>query len=87
MYDAKAQLLVPNKLNRYLINSPMVPRLRRDKDGSIAIYVQKDSPGGREEANWLPAPDGHAYIVFRAYWPKPEIISGKWKLPKIERVE
>jgi hypothetical protein len=87
MYDAKAQLLVPNKINRYLINSPMVPRLRREKDGSILIRIQTESPGGKDESNWLPAPDGPAYIVFRAYWPKPPILDGKWKLPKIERVE
>jgi hypothetical protein len=87
MYDMPAQLLVANKINRYLINSAMLSRLRRNKDGSITLYVQKDPPGAKEESNWLPAPDGDAYIILRAYWPKPPILDGKWKLPKIERVE
>ena len=41
MYDGKNSLLVANPLNRYLINSPMLPTLKRDADGGLTIYVQK----------------------------------------------
>ena len=44
MYDAKSQLLVANPINRYLINSPMLPDLKKNGDGSLTLYVQKDSP-------------------------------------------
>ena len=31
--------------NRYLINSPMLSSMRKNADGSLTIYIQKDSPG------------------------------------------
>jgi hypothetical protein len=70
MYDGKTQLLIDNPINRYLINSPMLPNLTKNADGSITLYIQKDSPSADKESNWLPAPDGPAYVVMRLYWPK-----------------
>jgi hypothetical protein len=58
VYDRKTQLLIKNPINRFLINSPMLPDLKKDADGSLTIYLQKDSPGTDKESNWLPAPDG-----------------------------
>ena len=69
MYDGKSQLLVKNPINRYLINSPMLAAMKKDPDGSLTLYIQKDSPGADKEANWLPAPDDKIYLVMRL-WPK-----------------
>jgi hypothetical protein len=85
MYNGKTQLLVANPINRYLINSPMLPKLKFDPDGSLPIYIQKDSPGTVKEANWLPAPDGPIYMVLRCYWPKKAVLDGQWKLPPVTR--
>ena len=41
MYDAKARLLVGNPIDRYLINSPMLPNLEKNPDGSLTIYIQR----------------------------------------------
>ncbi|HMP03886.1 MAG TPA: DUF1254 domain-containing protein [Gemmatales bacterium] len=87
MYDAKTQLLVDNPINRYLINSPMLPDLKKNPDGSLTIYIQQASPGKDKEANWLPAPDGPVYVVMRLYWPKEEALSGAWKPPALQRVK
>ena len=90
MYDGKTQLLIENPINRYLINSPMLSGMKKDKDGSLTIYIQKDSPGKDKEANWLPAPDGPIYLVMRLYWPKdtpPSILpagTGTWQPPAIQ---
>jgi Protein of unknown function (DUF1214) len=51
MYDGKTQLLIKNPINRYLINSPMLPNMKRNQDGSLTLYIQKDSPGTDKEAN------------------------------------
>jgi hypothetical protein len=87
MYDGKTQLLIENPINRYLVNSPMLPDLKRNADGSLSIYIQKDSPGAEKESNWLPAPDGSVYMVMRLYWPRAEALNGQWQPPAIMRVE
>jgi len=90
MYDDKSQLLIKNPINRYLINSPMLPGMKKNADGSLTLYIQKDSPGKAKEANWLPAPNETIYLVMRLYWPKdrpPSILpagEGTWKPPGVE---
>lgn len=89
MYDGKNQLLIENPINRYLINSPMLPDMKTNKDGSLTIYIQKDSPGTDMESNWLPAPNDTAYMILRLYWPRTEAPSilppgkGTWQPPGI----
>jgi hypothetical protein len=89
MYDGKSQLLIKNPINRYLINSPMLPHLKKNADGSITLYIQKDSPGPAKEANWLPAPNDTIYLAMRLYWPKetpPSILppgEGTWAPPAV----
>jgi hypothetical protein len=85
MYEMPSSLLVANPLNRYLINSPMLPSLTKDADGGLTIYVQNASPGKSRESNWLPAPKGPFLLVMRLYWPKQEALDGTWKAPKVEQ--
>ena len=93
MYDGKSQLLIKNPINRYLINSPMLPNMKKSEDGSLTLYIQKDSPGADKESNWLPAPNDTIYLVMRLYWPKetpPSILppgDGTWKPPGIVKVK
>jgi hypothetical protein len=86
MYDFPAQLMVANPLNRYLLNSPMIPQFKKDADGGFTLYFQKKSPGADKETNWLPAPEGPFLVVMRLYWPKPEALEGKWTAPPLKRV-
>ncbi|MFG1320131.1 DUF1254 domain-containing protein [Xanthobacter autotrophicus] len=91
MYDGVNQLLIKNPIDRYLINSPMLPSLKRNADGSMTLYIQNKSPGPDKESNWLPAPDGPIYLVMRLYWPKeapPSILpagKGTWQPPGIRK--
>ena len=93
MYDGKSQFLIKNPINRYLINSPMLPNLKKNADGSLTLYIQKDSPGKDKESNWLPAPNDLIYLVMRLYWPKTEPPSilppgeGTWKPPGLVKVK
>jgi hypothetical protein len=89
MYDGNTQLLIKNPINRYLINSPMLPGMKKNTDGSVTLYIQKDSPGKAKESNWLPAPDGPIYLAMRLYWPKetpPSVLppgEGTWQPPGV----
>ena len=89
MYDGKTQLLIQNPINRYLINTPMLPNLKTNADGSLTIHIQNKPPAADKQANWLPAPNGPIYLVMRLYWPKtgtPSILPpgrGTWQPPAI----
>jgi len=93
MYDGKTQLLIKNPINRYLINSTMLPGMKKDADGSLTLYIQKNSPGASRKSNWLPAPNGPIYLVMRLYWPRSEVPSilppgeGTWSPPAVVLVK
>ena len=86
LYEMPASLLYDNPIDRYLINSPMLPDLLRDDDGGVTIYIQHESPGPDREANWLPAPDGPFVVVMRLYLPGPSALDGSWTPPPLEPV-
>jgi hypothetical protein len=86
MYELPQSLLVANPINRYLINSPMLPSLVPDTDGGYTFYLQNASPGLDKESNWLPAPKGPFVVVLRLYWPKPDALNGVWKAPQPVKV-
>jgi hypothetical protein len=85
MYELPSSLLVANPLNRYLLNSPMLPQFTRDADGGLTLLIQDESPGEDREANWLPAPKGPFWMAMRLYWPKDEALSGTWTAPPLTR--
>ncbi|WP_424361473.1 DUF1254 domain-containing protein [Methylocystis parvus] len=84
MYNPES-FFVANPLNRYAISSWMP--LKKNKDGSLDLYVQHDSPGKDKEVNWLPASDKDFNMTLRMYWPTekaPSIIDGSWKPPAVK---
>ncbi|PSH54435.1 cell envelope protein [Phyllobacterium brassicacearum] len=85
MYDLPQSLLVANPINRYLLNSPMLPQFLKDADGGLTFYIQNETPGKDKEQNWLPAPKGPFFIAMRLYWPKSEALDGSWKQPPMRR--
>ena len=86
MYDARTRLLVANKIGRYLVNSPMLPDLKKNADGAVELHIQKDEPTDPDEkAGWLPAPDGPFLLVMRLYWPEDTALSGAWAPPSVSK--
>ncbi|HET8734784.1 MAG TPA: DUF1254 domain-containing protein [Anaeromyxobacteraceae bacterium] len=86
MYDGD-YFFVPNKLNRYTLSQR--DKLKVNKDGSVDLYLQKESPGKDKESNWLPAPEGRFIPMLRLYWPKekpPSILDGTWHPPAVKKV-
>jgi hypothetical protein len=87
MYDADQFYLVANAIDRYSIGD-RTPGLKYGEDGSLTIYLQKDSPGPDKESNWLPTPQSGPYRpILRLYQPKQPILDGTYILPAITRVE
>jgi hypothetical protein len=79
---------VENPLDRYTVSSRS--EFKANKDGSIDVYVQHQSPGKELESNWLPAPEGKFVLMMRLYWPQetsPSIIDGTWKPPAVKVVQ
>ncbi len=86
MYDERF-FFVPNPLNRYTLSQRN--KFELNEDGSLDLYIQHESPGTSKEANWLPAPKGEFFLMFRLYWPKekePSILDGSWQPPPVKLV-
>lgn len=79
------QALTQNPINRYAIGDR--DKLKFDKDGVLTIYIQHNSPGKALESNWLPSPAGPFNLMMRVYWPKPDMLEGRWQIPPIEPVQ
>jgi hypothetical protein len=75
--------LTENRLNRYAIGD-RTEGLVRGPDGALDIWIGRTDPGGGRTANWLPAPEkGPFALTLRAYLPRPELLSGAYRLPAI----
>jgi hypothetical protein len=85
-YDCETRSFMPNPLKRYLINSPMLPRLKRNADQSLTLHLRKDSPGIGWENNWLPV-SGPVCLMLRTYGPREPILRGEWKVPPVVRAD
>jgi hypothetical protein len=84
MYD-KDGFQVPNPINRYAVSS--YDDLKFNADGSLDIYVQANSPGKDNEANWLPAPKAAFQPTMRLYSPRAEALDGSWAPPPFRIVK
>jgi hypothetical protein len=87
LYDPQF-FFVPNSINRYELSQRN--KFTTNKDGSVDMYLQADSPGKAKEVYWLPAPKGKFTLVMRMYWPTntpPSIVDGSWTPPGPKRVD
>jgi len=98
LYNDK-QFLAANPIDRFAIGDR--DALKFNDDGSLDLYIQRDSPGREAVSNWLPAPASGSFpsatrlvIGFeheedarnlRLYWPKPEALDGTWTPPPVKR--
>ena len=81
------KFLHANPIDRYVINSPMLPELKQDPDGGFTLYLQHASPGPDLESNWLPVSQDAFNLAFRTYQPSQVIINGTWQAPPVVRVD
>jgi hypothetical protein len=84
LYNDK-HLFHANDLKRYSLGTKN-KTLKKNADGSLAVYAGAKFPGKDKESNWLPAPDGHFSLYIRAYWGKEGILDESWTPPVIKKV-
>ncbi|MGA4634700.1 DUF1254 domain-containing protein [Pseudomonas solani] len=82
VYDGDG-FLVANPLNRFALGDR--DALAFNPDGSLDILLQAEAPEGEKQSNWLPIPHEGAFSVTgRLYWPKAEILDGRWHMPPVQ---
>ena len=85
MYNEK-QAFAANPINRYAIGDR--DKLSFNPDGSLDLYIQRETPGKDKESNWLPAPaSGQFTMNLRLYWPKSEVLYGSWMPQGVKQVQ
>ena len=83
IYDAESYL-VDNKLNRYALGDRS--DMKYGTDGSLTIFIQRESPGNDKESNWLPSPPSGLFrLALRLYTPGPSAIDKTWAPPAVEK--
>ena len=85
MYNEK-QRLAANPIDRFAIGDR--DKLAFNPDGSLDLYIQRESPGRDKELNWLPAPASGSFTMnLRLYSPKAEVLDGTWSPPGVTLVK
>lgn len=83
MYNDK-QLFTANSIDRFAIGDR--DALTFNADGSLDLYIQRETPPRENQSNWLPAPaSGNFSMNLRVYWPKPSVLEGGWMPPEVIR--
>lgn len=72
-----------NPIHRYAIGD-RTPGLTYGADGSLDIWISHEPPGEDRLGNWLPAPAGPFALFMRAYFAKPALLDGFYRLPAVE---
>jgi hypothetical protein len=84
MYNEKI-LFAANPINRYCLGSLSDPPLTKNPDGSIDLYIQRDSPDSAKMPNWLPTPASGAFsLTLRLYWPQEPVVNKSWAPPAVQ---
>jgi len=77
--------VIPNSLNRYLLNKQSP--LALNEDGSLTLVFAPKQPDGIPESNWLPTPNGKKYnMTYRFYGPSKDVADGKYYPPPLVRI-
>ncbi len=84
MYDATG-FMIDNPIHRSQLGT--YNDLKPEADGSVLIYIQRETPGKDKEANWLPAAEGPFNLGLRMYNAGPAALTLDWVPPTVERVK
>lgn len=78
--------VLPNPLNRYLLNDQTHPEFA--PDGSLTLYFANEKPAGAPDGNWLPIPKSQKFrLTFRFYGPLDGVSNGTWWPPALVKLD
>ncbi len=80
------EFLIANEIKRFALGDR--DKLIYNADGSLDIWIQAARPADAAQAsNWLPVKANAPFLLnARLYWPQPEALQGKWKMPAVQRL-
>lgn len=81
--DAVHRRVLPNPLNRFLVNNQS--DLTFAEDGSLTLYFAAERPDDAPEGNWLPTIGQSLSFTFRFYGPRGGVVDGAYFPPPIIR--
>jgi hypothetical protein len=77
--------VLPNSINRFLLNEQTNPRY--DQDGSLTLYFANEKPAEAPDGNWLPIPKGQKFrLTFRFYGPLDGVANGTYWPPALVKL-
>lgn len=81
--DAVHRRVLPNPLNRFLLNKQS--NLQFGEDGSLTLYFAAERPADAPEGNWLPTIGKTLSFTFRFYGPRDGVADGTYFPPPLVR--
>jgi len=85
VYDAKTRLLVDHASGRFAVRD-RDPGLQLGADGSLTLELRHDAVAHANTANWLPVPRQPFQLVARLYWPRAELLDGRYRPPPVHAI-
>ena len=85
LYELPSSLLSANPLNRYLINSSMLPGLKRDDDGGVTLAIQHADRAPGKRRTGCPRRPGRSSWSCGSIGRRPRRSMGEWKAPPLVR--
>jgi len=86
VYDVKTRLLVDHASGRYAVRDRDAG-LQLGADGSLTLLLQHEPVSDESAANWLPVPRRPFQLVARLYWPRSELLDGRYRPPAVCAVD
>jgi hypothetical protein len=81
--DAVHRRVLPNPLNRFLLNNQS--DLRFGDDGSLTLYFAAEQPADAPQGNWLPTVGQSLSFTLRFYGPRGAVADGSYFPPPLIR--
>jgi hypothetical protein len=86
VYDMETWAFIYTKEERPGLSSREIPKMKKNADGSVTLYVGPKAPKGLKN-NWIPTAGKTPYLMFRFYGPKDAFYDKTFKLADVELVK